>query len=46
MNWLRNIQRVAAFALLFASSAVLFAQAQSGNVYGTVKDDKLSLCRA
>ncbi len=40
MNWLRNIQRVAAFALLFASSAVLFAQAQSGNVYGTVKDEK------
>jgi len=39
MNWLRNSKRVLVFALLVASSSMLFAQAQSGNLYGTVKDN-------
>jgi len=40
MNWLRNGNRVVLVAALalFAMSGALFAQAQSGNVYGTVKD--------
>lgn len=40
MNW-RNLRRTATVAALaLATSASLFAQAQTGNVYGDVKDDK------
>ncbi|MCM2270879.1 MAG: carboxypeptidase regulatory-like domain-containing protein, partial [Thermoanaerobaculia bacterium] len=39
MNWL-NVKRAVAFVASFAVSGVLFAQAQTGNIYGTVKDDK------
>jgi hypothetical protein len=35
-----NLKRAVAFVASFAVSGVLFAQAQTGNIYGTVKDEK------
>jgi hypothetical protein len=48
MNYLSNLRRIVAVAgvLILAGSGALFAQAQTGNIYGVVSDNQGSRCRA